>query len=429
MKREGPLGLAELIAIGVGGMIGGWIFSVLGLAVGITGHAAPLSFALGSGIALASGYSYVRLALTYRADGASFTYLQRAFPRYPSIPGIAGWTVIVGYIGTLALYAFTFGAYGSDLVGSAGSTAVRLILSAGVMLVFMAVNLLGAQTSGRVEDLVVYTKIILLGLFGVAGLLTVRADRMIPVFDQGVPSVFMAGALIFVAYEGFQLITNTVEETRDPERNVPLGIYGSILITSVIYIVLAVVAVGNLTPAEISFAQEYALAKVAEPVLGNAGRLLVGLAALLATSSAINGTVLGASHLMAEMGREGMAPAMLAQRNRNGVPWLGVLTMTGLGLVFTLLSGLRAIAAFSSMTFLLVSIAVSVANLRLRKATGARVPWVLCGLGLMSITVTLLVRYLWQTDRETLLLIGGLYLVVGVSERLYWLYKGEQRRA
>ena len=90
------LGLTELIAMGVGGMIGGGIFSVLGIAAGISGHATPLAFALGGLIALLAGYSYVKLALAYRDDGASFTYLRHAFPNHPNIAGIEGWTVIVG---------------------------------------------------------------------------------------------------------------------------------------------------------------------------------------------------------------------------------------------------------------------------------------------------------------------------------------------
>ncbi|MFQ5691373.1 MAG: amino acid permease, partial [Gemmatimonadota bacterium] len=156
------LGLKELIAIGVGGMIGGGIFSVLGMAVEIAGHGAPVAFGIGGLVALAGGYSYVRLALAYRSDGASFTYLERAFPSRPDVSGIAGWTVILGYVGTLALYAYTFGAYGADLLGHPHSAVLRRGLSSGVLLFFLGVNLRGVKASGGAEDVVVYTKILLL---------------------------------------------------------------------------------------------------------------------------------------------------------------------------------------------------------------------------------------------------------------------------
>jgi amino acid transporter len=96
------LKLPELIAMGVGGMIGGGIFCVLGLAVDVSGHAAPLAFLIGSVIALVAGYSYIKLALAFRSNGASFTYFEHAFPEHLSVAGIAGRTVVVGYIGNPA---------------------------------------------------------------------------------------------------------------------------------------------------------------------------------------------------------------------------------------------------------------------------------------------------------------------------------------
>ena len=417
-SRE-ELGLFELIAMGVGGMIGGGIFSVLGLAVGISGHAAPLAFGIGSLIALAAGYSYVRLALAYRSDGASFTYLERAFPNQPNVAGVVGWTVVVGYVGTLALYAFTFGAYGADLLGDPQSGILRMALSAAVLAFFMLVNLNGTRASGKAEDLVVYAKILLLAVFAVAGFTSVRPDYLTPVLDKGVTSVFMAGALIFVAYEGFQLITNAVCETRDARRNIPRGIYGSIIITSVIYIVLAIVGIGNLTLSELVAAEEYALAAAAKPVLGEAGTVLVGLAALLATSSAINATSFGAARMMAEMAQKARMPEAFSFRSKMDVPWVSVVALTVLAMAFTLASGLEVIAAFSSLTFLLVSIGVSIANLKLRADTNCRIGVVILGLGLMTATVLFLILHLWDSGRDTLVGIAVIYSVVIAAELLF----------
>ncbi|NQV22731.1 MAG: amino acid permease [Rhodopirellula sp.] len=413
---EEKLRLPELLAMGIGGMIGGGIFSVLGMAVGISGHAAPLAFLVGSFVALAAGYSYVKLALGFHSDGASFTYLDKAFPSHPNVAGIAGWTVVVGYIGTLALYAFTFGAYGAHLLGSAADPTVRMALSAGVLLFFMAVNLRGVASTGRTEDLIVATKVILLGLFAAAGIFSIKQDHLVPVFDKGGSSVFIAGAMIFVAFEGFQLITNAVLETENPERNVPRGIYGSIIITSVIYVGVSIVAVGNLTPDELSAAEEYALAMAAKPALGNAGEILVDLAALLATSSAINATAFGASRMMAEMATEERMPEAFSFRSRVNVPWVAIVTLTVLAGVFTVVGGLETIATFSSLTFLLISIAVSVANLRLRKVTHSNAGLVLLGIGLMLTTISLLLVHLWNEEHETFLWLGGFFTAIILTE-------------
>jgi amino acid transporter len=413
------LGLKELIAIGVGGMIGGGIFSVLGIAVSLAGHAAPLSFVIDMLIALAAGYHYVRLALTFRDDGASYTYLLHAWPERPWVAAVEGWVVVVGYVGTLALYAFTFGAYGADLLGTPGSGAVRVWLSLGVLLFFMVVNLEGVRSAGVTEDLIVYTKIIILGLFAAIGLTRVDPGRFVPFLDQGVGGLFLGAAVIFVAYEGFQLITNAVAETADPERNVPRGIYGSILITGAIYLVLAVVAVGTLSLPQITAAKEYALAEVARPLLGNAGRVLIGLAALLATSSAINSTLFGASRMMAEMGAKGMMPAEFNLRDRRNVPWVAVLVLTFLAGAFTLFGSLGVIAEFSSMTFLLVSIGVSLANLKLRARTGANLTVALAGLVLMLVTVLAIAAYLAVHSPEELVIILALYAAIAVLAVAY----------
>ncbi len=413
------LGLKELIAMGVGGMIGGGIFSVLGLAVAISGKAAPLAFALGGAIALVAGYSYVKLALAFHSDGASFTYLERAFPRHPNVAGIAGWTIIAGYMGTLALYAFTFGAYGADLLGLGGSRPVRLLLSAGVLVLFTLVNLRGVGSSGLAEDIAVYVKIALLAAFGAAGLFLVDRGHLTPVFDKGLPPVLMAGALIFVSYEGFELITNAVCESRDPDRNVPRGIYVSIAVTTTIYVVLAVVAVGNLTLEELTAAEEYALAVVAQPVFGDAGRYLVGLAALLATSSAINSTAFGASRMMAEMAADAKLPRAFSFRNHTRVPWVALVSLMLLALAFTLAGSLEQIASYASMTFLLVSVGVSAANLRLRRQTGSSMLLVAAGIVLMAGTAATLAYYLWRTDPATLWTLAAAYGAVLAIELLF----------
>ena len=411
------LGLPELIAIGVGGMIGGGIFSVLGIAVAIAGRAAPLAFAVGGLVALVAGYSYIKLALAMRNDGASFTYLERAFPRALFVSRLAGWIVIVGYIGTLSLYAFTFGAYGADLLGAPGSRAARIVLSNAVLLFFMVINLHGVRSSGRAEDIIVYTKIIIMSLIAVAGFSSMQRDHLTPMFENGVGSVFAAGAMVFVAFEGFQLITNAVQEIDRPGRNVPRSIYGAIIITTTLYLALAFVAVGSLTPAQLTAAEEYALAVAAEPALGDAGRVLVALAALLATSSAINATALGASRMMSEMATKRVMPPAFSFRSRNhNVPWVAIVTLIALAVVFSTMNSLDTIASFSSFTFMVVSFGVCIANFRLRRQTGAHPLLILCGMALIAVAVGLLVMHMWRASRATLINVAALYSLVVVVE-------------
>jgi len=426
-KPVGQLGLKELIAIGVGGMIGGGIFSVLGLAVSIAGNAAPLAFLLGGLLALLAGYSYIRLALAFHSDGASFTYLEHAFPNRPFLGALTGWTVIVGYIGTLALYAFTFGAYSSELIHTVESTWVRQMLSITIIILFSLINLRGARSSGQVEDMIVFSKVLLLGILALAGLSAVDGQRFEPFAAHGIDSIIMAGALIFVAYEGFQLITNAVCESMHPKRNIPLAIYASIAIVTTIYVLIALIAVGSLDTRVMIDAQEYALAVAAEPALGNTGRILVCLAAMLATASAINATLFGASRMMADMAVHREMPKPFSFRNRQAVPWMAVLVICITTMALTTLGGLEFIASFSSLTFLLVSLAVCIANWKLRATTAAR-PWlVIAGMVMLTATIITLLFYLLLQSPHILIAVSCIYLAVTLMTLAYHFSNGAIR--
>ena len=141
------------------------------------------------------------------------------------------------------------------------------VLASGVLLIFLGVNLYGVKASGESEDILVMIKVLILSLFAVAGLFYVRSDHLLPVFNTGGMGVLMGAALIFVAYEGFELIPNAINEMEHPERNLAPGIMISILVTTVIYILVSLVAVGNQLPAEISRYKEYSLAAAAKPFL------------------------------------------------------------------------------------------------------------------------------------------------------------------
>ena len=413
------LGKKELLAIGVGGMIGGGIFSVLGLTVQLAGNGAPASFLLGTLVALLAGYFFVRLALYFRDDGGIFAFVRGAWPDRPEISVWVGWGLLAMYVGTLALYAYTFAAYGADLLGEPDLRLLRVFLALLVLAFFVLVNLEGVRASGTTEDLMVYTKLAVLGLFGLIGLFRADFSRFVPAFDHGFLAVFLGAAVIFVAFEGFELVANAVEETRDPERDLPFGIMGSILVTGAVYVLLAVVAVGALSPAEIEAASDYALAKVAEPILGKAGRLLIALSALLATSSAINSTLFGASRMMAEMAEEGTLPKVFARRDAKGVPWLGVVALAAVAGLFAVLGTLALIAEFSSLTFLLVVLLVVEAGYRLKERAGIAPGIALFGVGGVAAVAASLVCYLVRARPGELFALAGIYLVLGLGAGFY----------
>jgi len=422
MNQQQPkqLGLKELVAMGVGGMVGGGIFSVLGLSVGLAGHAAPIAFALGGTIALLTGWSYARLGFSFRSDGGSFTYLEHAF-RHPNIGGLGGWLLLVGYIGTLALYAYTFGVYGAVILGNADhGSPMQHLLGSGVLLAFLGVNLYGVKAAGRTEDIIVLIKVLILSLFAIVGLFYVKPDHLLPIFDKGELGVLMGTALIFVAYEGFELIPNAVNEMKDPERNLPRAILLSLLITIAIYIMVALVAVGNLLPAEIVKYKEYALAVAARPFLGHAGFMLIGLGALLSTASAINATLFGTARLGEVMAKDQALPHAFTIRERTqDIPWVSLCLISGVSLLLVNLGNLTVISAFASSTFLLIFASINFAAFRLRQRIGITPLAPLAGVLLCLVSWLVLCGYLWKHDRRSLLWMAAFYLGTVALELLF----------
>ncbi len=425
---EEKLGLASIVAIGIGGMVGGGIFAVLGLAMSVSGHAVALTLGLGGLIALLTGLSYAHLGLRYRDDGGSFTYIEKAFGG-AAVAGVAGWVLVAGYAGTLALYASAFGNYGAALLAGSDSLAwLRTALSLGVLLAFLAVNLLGARTSGGVELAIVAGKLLILLVFAAVGLATVQADHLLPVFNKGPEAPLIATALIFVAYEGFELIPNAVDEMKRPEVNLKRGLVLAILITTAVYIAVGMVALGNLTSAQVDKSQEYVLAVAAQPTLGQVGFVMIGVAALMSTGSAINATLFGSARLAMVMASEHALPRIFSMRERKRpVPWVALVTLTAITAAFTVTSDLGVIASFASATFLLIFAAVNMAAFRLRRDIGMGVAVPLAGSALSVACFVGLIWHMATTGGPAVFWIVAFYLLAIVIEVGLTLWRGHWR--
>ena len=176
--------------------------------------------------------------------------------------------------------------------------------------------------------------------------------------------------VIFLAYEGFELIANASEDAQDRRRTVPRAFLISVTLVIALYVLIAVVTVGTLEPEEIRAASDFALAEAARPLLGQFGFTVIAVAALLSTASAINATLYGSARLTYAIARSGELPEILEHRVW-GRPIEGLLVTSALSLVVALSLDLSRIATLGSAGFLLIFAAVNVANVRLRSMTGS----------------------------------------------------------
>ncbi len=402
-------------------MVGGGIFTILGVSVSMIGVYTPVAIIIGGMIAFLAAYSYIKLGVYYKDEGATYSFYKKTFPQSPFAASLIGWWVIFGYISTLALYAYTFSSYAISGFAFSGSEWIRKLVAGAVILVFTLINIWSVKGMGKIEDLMVYTKLVILVV--ISFVLINNSQTTIPVLlqsekDVGLLSVLIVASITFVAYEGFQLVINAVNEMENPEKNIPKAIYSAMFIAVIIYFVISLGAILTIPFDEIIKNKEFALASGAEHVIGHWGTDLVIIGAMLATSSAISGTLFGASRQMSVIAQDGYFPGFLARRT-NDIPVYAIFTMSVFAFFLVLAGNLVVILEFGSFTFLLVSLLMAYANFKIRHLTGSSVVIsVLSILGLMSGTM-LIISYELMNQPEQLFFIGGLYILLTAGAWIY----------
>ncbi len=406
-RGRGLLGLREATAMAIGGMIGGGIFSVLGVTVDLSGHLAFASFLIGAALAGLTAHSLARLAVRSGRSGGPFTYLREE--GHPTTAAWIGWLLVAGYVFALAVYAFTFGHYLANVIGAPADVA--RIASIAVLAAFAAINLRGVAASGLTEDAVVAAKLLVLGTIALVGLASFDPGRLAPLDDQGLSGLILGAAVIFVAYEGFELIPYDYDDIEDPRSTLPRAMYLAVALVMVVYVVVTLGSQMLVSDPTIVAEKEVAFASVGERALGTVGLWAASVGALLSTSSAINATLFSTARLVRDISSAGELPARLAGRS-GGLPVEALLYMAALGGVFALLPGITEIVAFGSLTFLVVFALINEMHARHTAAPGLdRVLGHAGALG-CALAAAGLVYYLSTSDRPALILIGGCALVL-----------------
>jgi amino acid transporter len=423
--RAEKLGLLEVVAMGVGGMVSGGIYAVLGVAMRQAGNAVPLSYLIAGVITLLTAYSYLKLTLHYQEHGGAFTFVEHATDNL-HVAGFVGWVLVVGYVGVMAMYAFAFGAYtltaARAVVGIELPQILRPIISVLVVAAFVGLNLSGVRETGLFEDIAVYIKIVILLSLAALGIVFYRGDPVaVDFFNEGYLSPITGFAIIFVSYEGFQLLVYDYEDIENVERTLPIGMYLAIAIAILIYVSVSFMATLQLTPEQLIAHEETALAAAVSniPLLGAAGFVLVILSAMKSTSSGINATLFGASRLVHEIATEEVIPRLFSFRNREGVPVYALLLMGGLTAAFAALGTLKQITEFGSVAFLIADAVANFVNLRLADETGSNRLFPALGLVGTVVAVPIILYHLYRTDFEILLWIVGIFVSVFLLEFLY----------
>lgn len=413
---DSSVSLVGAVAIGIGGMVGGGIFAVLGLAAEAAGGATPVSFAVAGVVAALTAVSYSKLSVHFRSAGGTVTFIDRVFG-VDAVTGAVNVTLWCGYIVTTALYASAFGHYGAALApGSLADSPVafKSLAVVGVVLPW-AVNLASAGLIATAEDAVVALKLVILLIVAVAGIPSASTDRLDPAGWPSPVSVLAAGMLVFVAYEGFELIANAAEDVRRPTHTLPRAFAWSIGLVIVLYVGISTIVVAALSPDEIAQAAEYALAEAASASLGRFGFVMVGVSALLATFSAANATLYGAARLSYSLALDRELPAEFRRQ-----PWhrpFGLHITAGLGAAIAVALPVGNISSLASSIFLIVFAVVNAAAFVAGADANVRRPLAAAGAAACAASLVALVVRDLSDDPTPVVLLVALLAAAFVLER------------
>jgi APA family basic amino acid/polyamine antiporter len=378
----------HLVALGVGAIVGTGILTLIGVGADRAGPAVLLSFVVAGAICAAAALCYAEMATMIPASGSAYTYSYATLGEV--IAWVVGWSLILEYSLVVATVAVGWSGYavgflkglgialpdylthGPTIAGAFGINVPAVFIIA----VVAGLLMLGTRESARINSALVVLKIVTLALFVAVALPHFDAANLHPFAPLGYGSTPGAGgvkygmmgaaAIIFFAFYGFDAISTAAEETKRPERDLAIGIVGSMLACTVIYMVVAAVAVGALHYSKFSNSPE-PLALILREIGQGRVAAIVAAAAAIALPTVILGFLYGQSRIFLVMARDGFLPASLAKVSTRGTPARITAVTAILVSVLAALIPLDVIASLANAGTLCAFIAVAVCVLVSRR--------------------------------------------------------------
>jgi amino acid transporter len=363
-------GLWSAIFLGIGSMVGAGIFIVIGQAGAIAGNLVIASFIIAGVIALLCGYSLSKLAVTYPSRGGIIEYLVQSYGE-GFLSGSFGVLFYIAQLISLAAVSKSFGTYANTYIGTINEFDTNMF-ALGILATFVIINLLGAKLISKIESYIVVVKITALVIFTVGAMFYIDPSHFTMSKAPEPINVFFALGLTFFAFQGFSVITNSVEDMQDPSKIMLKAMVMTILIVGVLYISVSVAVFGNLTLAEVISSKDFALAKAAQPIFGEIGFKIIAATALLATASAINATLYGVTQIGYTLAKDGDLPDLYERHIFHNTE--GLLISSLLIVPMILFLNLGEIASIAAIIVLLIQGFTHVGHLFVIKQTQAKLP-------------------------------------------------------
>lgn len=342
------LGPFALVAMGVGVIIGAGLFSVTGIVAGEhTGPAIVISFAIAAICCALSGLCYAEFASMVPIAGSAYTYSYLTMGEL--VAWIIGWDLVLEYAVSCVAISESWGKYFCFMMNDIGYPLPQawtacpeeggiFNLPAALLVVFISLILIrGTKGSSWFNDFMVVLKIAVVLVFIIIGLKYVRAENLTPFIpantgnfgDYGVSGILRGASIVFFAYIGFDAVSTTAQETKNPKRNMPIGILGSLIVCSVLYMAFSFVMTGvvdyheyigqnGIAPAAtaVSHMGPMAADGTITPAFPWLNRGVI-IAILLGYASVILVMMMGQSRVFYSMSRDGLLPPLFSHLHKD----------------------------------------------------------------------------------------------------------------
>ena len=399
---SGPkLSLYDAVNVSLGSIIGAGIFVILGAAAAAAGPALVLSVLIAALVSLLTGFATAELSRLYPRSGGVYVFARETLSEFLGF--LVGWIWLFSNVVSGATVAVGFGHYLKYFFPALPTAAGIFVVAASTVMIHLA----GAKESSRFNNALVLVKIAILLSFSGAAFLHFQGANMRPFLPFGFRGVWAGAATIFFAYAGFARVAIVADEIEDPRKNVPRATLISIVISTIIYFLVAVAAVGGAGPRLLANSGSPLADAIGSMGLGFGARL-VALGGLAATGTVAMASVLGVSRLAQVMSRERELPACVGRMSgRRSVPRNAILISGAAMLVLAFSADLPHIAYISSFSLLLYYAALNASGFKVLRG-GIRI---VTGLGFVS-CVVLMAHLPWRSW-----MVGAAVLAAGAVYR------------
>ena len=409
------LGLKDAVMIGIASMIGGAIFVLVGPGMAEAGPALMIAFLINGVITLFTALTYAELGSAFPATGGGYRWVREGLPRPNAY--ISGWMAWFGHTIAGSLYAVAFGSFfghllkTSEIIDSSFPLPIEKLLAAAAIIIFTVVNIRGSSDTGKVGNAITFTQIIIIAVLigaAMAAMTFTNPDwptNFSDFFPAGVTGLALAMGLTFIAFEGYEIISQAGDEIKNPKKNIPRAILISLAIVVTLYILFTFVFIGGLSQNDVGVPSwefiggfgELGIIEAAEYFLPF-GALIVLAGGLVSTLSALNATTFASSRVSFAMGKQNDLPDIFSKiHSKYRTPYISTIISGAIMMTLALSMDLTAIAFAASVMFLFLFTQVNFASITIRRIYEKKV------------------EYGFKTPLFPLIPIAGIITAVGLS--------------